>query len=113
MTNRTPSDTLLEDAIIAMAEDGWLFHGPEGMSEAQEKCYAAYLAIKQKKKEASNSKSMDETELCEDALHQASEAFLDEWEEYFGEEPRGAIADNISTLLEPAILSYLNSSKKT
>lgn len=36
----------LEDAIVAMAEDGWLHHGPEGMSEAQEKCYAAYLALK-------------------------------------------------------------------
>ena len=37
---------LLEDAIVAMAEDGWLYYGPEGMSEAQEKCYAAYMAIK-------------------------------------------------------------------
>ena len=29
-------------AIIAMALDGWLYHGPEGMSDAQEKCLAAY-----------------------------------------------------------------------
>ncbi len=36
----------LEEAIVAMAEDGWLFHGPEGMSDAQEKCYAEYLTIK-------------------------------------------------------------------
>lgn len=28
------------DAIFAMADDGWLMHGPEGMSEAQEKVYA-------------------------------------------------------------------------
>ena len=33
-------------AVIAMAEDGWLFFGPEGMSEAQEKCLAAYLLFK-------------------------------------------------------------------
>ena len=37
---------LLEDAVIAMADDGWLYHGPEGMSEAQEKCYSAYMTIK-------------------------------------------------------------------
>lgn len=37
---------LLEGAVMAMADDGWLCHGPEGMSEAQEKCYAAYMAIK-------------------------------------------------------------------
>jgi hypothetical protein len=36
---------LLESAIVAMAEDGWLYHGQEGMSEAQEKCYDAYLTI--------------------------------------------------------------------
>lgn len=32
-------------AVVAMAEDGWLLHGVEGMSEAQEKCYAAYRLI--------------------------------------------------------------------
>lgn len=37
---------LLEDAVLAMAEDGWLYFGAEGMSEAQEKCYAAYLVLK-------------------------------------------------------------------
>ena len=37
---------MLEEAVIEMAEDGWLDHGAEGMSEAQEKCYAAYLTIK-------------------------------------------------------------------
>lgn len=36
---------LLEDAIVAMAEDGWLFFGPEGMSDAQKKCYAAYADL--------------------------------------------------------------------
>jgi hypothetical protein len=36
---------LLEDAIIEMAQDGWLMHGVEGMSDAQEKCYTAYLAL--------------------------------------------------------------------
>jgi hypothetical protein len=34
-----------EDAIIEMAQDGWLMHGVEGMSDAQEKCYTAYLAL--------------------------------------------------------------------
>lgn len=33
-------------AVIAMAEDGWLAHGPKGMSEAQEKLYDAYLIAK-------------------------------------------------------------------
>lgn len=32
----------LREAVVAMADDGWLYHGPEGMSKAQEKCYAAY-----------------------------------------------------------------------
>lgn len=36
---------LLEEAVIAMAEDGWLSFGAEGMSEAQQKCYAAYLSV--------------------------------------------------------------------
>ena len=36
----------LREAIIAMAEDGWLYHGPDGMSDAQEKCLAAYKLIK-------------------------------------------------------------------
>ncbi len=38
--------TLLKDAVVAMVEDGWLYHGPEGMNEAQQKCYVAYIAIK-------------------------------------------------------------------
>jgi hypothetical protein len=33
-------------AIVAMVEDGWLDYGYEGMSEAQEKCYEAYIKIK-------------------------------------------------------------------
>ena len=37
--------TLMEDAITAMVEDGWLYYGEEGMDPAQEKCYAAYLTI--------------------------------------------------------------------
>jgi hypothetical protein len=37
---------LLEDAVVSMVEDGWIHHGQEGMSEAQGKCYAAYIAIK-------------------------------------------------------------------
>lgn len=36
---------ILSDAIVAMAEDGWLYYGPEGMSEAQQKCYDAYQLI--------------------------------------------------------------------
>ena len=31
----------LVEACKAMAEDGWLLHGPEGMDEAQQKVYAA------------------------------------------------------------------------
>lgn len=27
------------EAVAAMAEDGWLYHGVEGLSEAQKKCY--------------------------------------------------------------------------
>ena len=41
-----PGAGAVREAIIAMAEDGWLYHGVEGMSEAQEKCLAAYLLIK-------------------------------------------------------------------
>jgi|GEM_PF-4140520 len=36
----------LQAAIVAMADDGWLMCGVEGMSSAQEICYAAYLTIK-------------------------------------------------------------------
>ena len=36
---------VLREAIIAMSEDGWLSYGPEGMSEAQEKCYRAYKLV--------------------------------------------------------------------
>jgi hypothetical protein len=42
-------DAMLEkcgSAIVAMAEDGWLLFGKEGMSEAQDKCYAAYRIVK-------------------------------------------------------------------
>ena len=37
---------ILEDAVIAIAEDGWLSHGVEGLDESQKKCYAAYLTVK-------------------------------------------------------------------
>lgn len=36
-----PDDLI--DAVREMAEDGWLYHGVEGFSPAQEKCHAAYL----------------------------------------------------------------------
>lgn len=36
---------MLENAIVAMVQDGWLYHGPEGMSDAQKKCYSAYIAV--------------------------------------------------------------------
>lgn len=42
------SDELLQmltDAVIAMAEDGRLMYGPEGMSDAQQKCYDAYKVL--------------------------------------------------------------------
>lgn len=38
---------LLEEAIVAMSEDGWLCFGQEGMSIAQKKCYEAYISITQ------------------------------------------------------------------
>ena len=37
---------VLSDAVVAMAEDGWLYCGPEGLDEAQEKCLKAYRMIK-------------------------------------------------------------------
>ena len=37
---------VFHEAIVAMAEDGWLYHGVEGLSLAQEKCRRAYLIIK-------------------------------------------------------------------
>ncbi len=36
---------LLQDAIVAIAEDGYTSHGVEGMTEEQEKCHKAYLTI--------------------------------------------------------------------
>ena len=36
---------VLSDAVVAMAEDGWLYCGPEGLDEAQEKCLKAYRLI--------------------------------------------------------------------
>lgn len=49
-TNEAILDTLrrvkvLENAITLMAEDGWLYHGVEGMSDAQKICTEAYLLI--------------------------------------------------------------------
>ncbi len=35
---------IYEEAITAMVEDGWLAHGPEGMSDAQTKLHAAIQA---------------------------------------------------------------------
>ena len=37
---------ILGAAIIAMAEDGWLYHGVEGMDDPQTQCYNAYLLVK-------------------------------------------------------------------
>ncbi len=37
-------NAMLEDALQAMADDGWLYHGAEGMSEPQQKVYAAINA---------------------------------------------------------------------
>jgi hypothetical protein len=36
---------LAKAAIKAMAEDGWLYHGVEGMSKSQELCYEAYQKL--------------------------------------------------------------------
>ena len=44
----TKRSTILEEAIIAMVDDGWLHYGHEGMSEAQKKLYVAYNSIKGK-----------------------------------------------------------------
>lgn len=35
---------IANEAVIAMADDGWLLYGPEGMSESQQKCSIAYAA---------------------------------------------------------------------
>ena len=37
---------LLSKTIVAMAEDGWLHHGVEGMDDAQRQLYEAYLRVK-------------------------------------------------------------------
>lgn len=42
---------MLEAAIVAMAEDGWLMYGNEDMDAVQQLCYDAYLTIKQPKKQ--------------------------------------------------------------
>jgi hypothetical protein len=45
-TTPPPSAEDAKDAaIVAMVEDGWLHHGPEGMNEAQEKLYSVYRKI--------------------------------------------------------------------
>lgn len=36
----------LESAVKAIAEDGWLYCGPEGLSETQQAVYDCYLDIK-------------------------------------------------------------------
>lgn len=36
---------ILEDAIMAMVDDGWLYCGSDDMSEAQKACYKAYQEI--------------------------------------------------------------------
>ena len=41
----------LRAAIVVMCDDGWLMCGVEGMSSAQEICYAAYLTINPTPKE--------------------------------------------------------------
>lgn len=46
LTGYSERAALLEEAVVAMVDDGWIYHGTEGMSEAQEKCYAAYLSVK-------------------------------------------------------------------
>ncbi len=38
---------VLREALAAMIEDGWLAHGHEGMSPAQEKVFAALAATQQ------------------------------------------------------------------
>ena len=38
--------TACREAVIAMAEDGYLLFGPEGMDEAQKKLLAAYECLK-------------------------------------------------------------------
>lgn len=42
---------MLEAAIVAMAEDGWLMYGHEDMDAVQQLCYDAYLTIKQPKEQ--------------------------------------------------------------
>ena len=45
---------ILTEAIIAMANDGWLYFGPEGMTKPQEKCYRAYQLVKSADTDPSN-----------------------------------------------------------
>ena len=47
LTEAERLNKVLSDAVVTMADDGWLYHGVEGMSEAQQKCYDAYNAIKE------------------------------------------------------------------
>ena len=36
---------MAKNAIKVMAEDGWLYCGTEGMSDAQKTCYDAYINL--------------------------------------------------------------------
>jgi hypothetical protein len=78
----TERATLLESAVIAMAEDGWLTCGPEGMSEAQEKCYTAYSAIRAELEGESNSVEIDAIKPAGD-WQEAKRRVLARWPEAY------------------------------
>lgn len=63
----------LREAIKAMADDGWLYHGSEGMSEAQEKCYAVYIST-----DDMNAIAAHDAAVKKAALLEAAEKF-DSW----------------------------------
>ncbi len=46
MADREMTDLeIAKAAIKAMSEDGWMFHGPEGMDDVQKICYDAYVRL--------------------------------------------------------------------
>lgn len=59
----TPAQKLakLEDAIMAIADDGWLMHGAEGMDEAQQKVWDIVQTLPQYQRRLHSSASENQT----------------------------------------------------
>ena len=60
---------MLGEAIVAMAEDGWMYHGVEGMSDAQQKCYMAYLKYKKPEIYAQEQAAIDSADTQHPTAH--------------------------------------------